>query len=45
VADLTQMPYDLQLEDYQVVVMEDEISHISAGSVVYRDLHTKQGKE
>lgn len=38
VADLTQMPYDLLLEDHLVEVMEDEISHISAGHVVRRDL-------
>ncbi len=37
VADLTQMPYDLQLEDHLVEVMEDEISHMSAGKVVRRD--------
>lgn len=37
VADLTQMPYDLQLEDYLVEIMEDEISHMSAGNVVRRD--------
>ncbi|MEN3112113.1 hypothetical protein ACFONG_18125 [Uliginosibacterium paludis] len=37
VADLTQMPYDLQLEDYLVEVMEDEISHMSAGKVLRRD--------
>lgn len=37
VADLTQMPYDLQLEDWLVEVMEDEISHMSAGNVVRRD--------
>ena len=36
VADLTQMPYDLLLEDYLVEVMEDEISHMSAGNVVRR---------
>jgi hypothetical protein len=36
VADLTQMPYDLVLEDRLVEVMEDEISHISAGRVVRR---------
>lgn len=36
VADLTQMPYDLQLEDYLIEVMEDEISHMSAGNVVRR---------
>ncbi|MDQ7990946.1 MAG: hypothetical protein REI09_15050 [Candidatus Dactylopiibacterium sp.] len=37
VADLTQMPFDLQLEDYLVEVMEDEISHMSAGCVVRND--------
>jgi hypothetical protein len=37
VADLTQMPYDLQLEDYLVPVMEDEVSHMSAGGIVRRD--------
>ncbi|GAB2882630.1 hypothetical protein GCM10027046_08610 [Uliginosibacterium flavum] len=37
VSDLTQMPYDLMLEDWLVEVMEDEISHISAGNVVRRD--------
>ncbi|MEC5387797.1 hypothetical protein VVD49_18845 [Uliginosibacterium sp. H3] len=36
VADLTQMPYDLLLESYLVEVMEDEVSHISAGNVVRR---------
>lgn len=36
VADLTQMPYDLLLEDYLLEVMEDEISHMSAGNVVRR---------
>jgi hypothetical protein len=36
VADLTQMPYDLMLESYLVEVMEDEVSHISAGNVVRR---------
>jgi len=44
VADLTQMPYDLQLEDHQITVMEDEISHISAGNVVFREHTHKQGK-
>lgn len=34
VADLTQMPYDLLLEDHLVAIMEDEVSHISAGNVV-----------
>jgi hypothetical protein len=36
VADLTQMPYDLMLESHLIEVMEDEVSHISAGSVVRR---------
>lgn len=36
VADLTQMPYDLQLEATLVAVMEDEVSHISEGQVVRR---------
>ncbi|HSD40121.1 MAG TPA: hypothetical protein VLC92_21655 [Rhodocyclaceae bacterium] len=36
VADLTQMPYDLLLESHLVEVMEDEVSHISAGNVVRR---------
>jgi hypothetical protein len=36
VADLTQMPYDLMLESHLVEVMEDEVSHISAGNVVRR---------
>lgn len=40
VADLTQMPYDLVLEEHLVEIMEDEISHMSAGSVVRRDKET-----
>ncbi|MFT3736780.1 MAG: hypothetical protein QM776_17510 [Rhodocyclaceae bacterium] len=36
VADLTQMPYDLMLESHLIEVMEDEVSHISAGNVVRR---------
>ncbi|GAA5161515.1 hypothetical protein [Viridibacterium curvum] len=36
VADLTQMPYDLQLDTTLVEVMEDEVSHMSAGQVVRR---------
>ena len=34
VADLSQMPYDLVLEDHLVELMEDEISHMSAGRIV-----------
>ncbi|WP_018606450.1 hypothetical protein [Uliginosibacterium gangwonense] len=44
VANLTQMPYDLLLEDYLVEVMEDEISHISAGNVVRRDTTTMESQ-
>ncbi|GAB4057239.1 hypothetical protein [Uliginosibacterium sediminicola] len=36
VADLTQLPYDLMLESHLIEVMEDEVSHISAGEVVRR---------
>lgn len=44
VANLTQMPYDLRLEDYLVEVMEDEVSHISAGQVVRRDNATQESQ-
>lgn len=44
VAELTQMPYDLLLEDHLVEVMEDEVSHISAGNVVRRDTPAAESK-
>ncbi|WP_324256029.1 hypothetical protein [Niveibacterium sp. 24ML] len=34
VADLTQMPYELVLEDHQIPVHQDEVATMSAGSVV-----------
>lgn len=37
VADLTQMPFDLVLQDHLVEVMEDEVAHMSAGEVVRRE--------
>lgn len=40
VADLTQMPYDLVLEDHLIEVMEDEVSHISAGVVIRKENRT-----
>jgi hypothetical protein len=30
------MPYDLVLEDFLIEVMEDEVSHMSAGKVMRR---------
>ena len=45
VADLTQMPYDLMLEDTLVEVMEDEVSYMSAGNVVRRDTSAQGGSK
>jgi hypothetical protein len=45
VADLTQMPYDLMLEDSLVEVMEDEVSYMSAGNVVRRDTSAQGGSK
>lgn len=44
VADLTQMPYDLVLEDHLVNVMEDEVSQMSAGNVVRRETPAMESK-
>jgi hypothetical protein len=45
VADLTQMPFDLMLESHLVEVMEDEVSHVSAGEVVRRGNNTNSSGE
>ena len=37
VADLTQMPFELVLEDRLIEVNEDEIASMSAGEIRHRD--------